>query len=69
MDFEPTGLISFVIALLPTSQQSKRAAKDAFTRACRQAMEAFPITLHGEVKIHIEWSLHERDRYGTDPAA
>ncbi|MGD0941576.1 MAG: RusA family crossover junction endodeoxyribonuclease [Terracidiphilus sp.] len=68
MDFEPTGLISFVIALPPTSQQSKRATKDAFTGACRQAMEAFPITLHGEVKIHIEWSIHEQDRYETDAA-
>ena len=54
MDLEPTGLISFVIVHAPTSQQSKRATKDAFTRACKQAMEAFPITFHGEVKIHIE---------------
>jgi Holliday junction resolvase RusA-like endonuclease len=68
VEFEPSGLISFVIGLPPTSQQSKRATKDAFTRACRQAMEAFPITLHGEVKIHIEWSIHEQDRYETDSA-
>lgn len=68
MNFEPTGLISFVMALPPTSQQSKRATKDAFTNACRHAMDGFPITLHGEVKIRIEWCIHERDRYETDSA-
>jgi Holliday junction resolvase RusA-like endonuclease len=66
--FEPNGLITFAVNLPPTSQQSKRAAKDAFTQACREAMLAFPVILYGEVKVRIEWSIHEQDRYETDAA-
>jgi Holliday junction resolvase RusA-like endonuclease len=66
--FEPTGIISFRVNLAPTSQQSKRAVKDDFTKACKEAMAKFPVILYGEVKVDIGWYIHEQDRYETDAA-
>jgi hypothetical protein len=66
--YGPTGIISFRVNLAPSSQQSKRAVKDDFTNACKEAMTKFPVTLYGEVKIDIVWCIHEQDRYETDAA-
>jgi Holliday junction resolvase RusA-like endonuclease len=66
--YEPTGIISFRVNLAPTSQQSKRAVKDGFTKACKEAMAKFPVILYGEVKVDIVWYIHEQDRYETDAA-
>lgn len=64
----PTGIISFRVNLAPTSQQAKRSVKDEFTKACKEAMMKFPVVLYGEVKVDIEWYIHEQDRYETDAA-
>jgi Holliday junction resolvase RusA-like endonuclease len=66
--YEPTGIISFRVNLAPTSQQSKRAVKDGFTNACKEAMAKFSVILYGEVKVDILWYIHEQDRYETDAA-
>lgn len=66
MNIESNGWISFAIPLPPASQQAKREKKDEFSQACRQALRAFPIIIWGEAKIHVEWSIHEQERYETD---
>ena len=67
-EYTPTGIISFRVNLAPTSQQAKRSVKDEFTKACKEATMKFPVVLYGEVKVDIEWYIHEQDRYETEAA-
>src|SRR6266699_559454 len=62
------GRLTFHVEGPPVSQQSRRAEKDAFAAAVREQMGDFGFLLSGDVKVGIEWTLHEQDRYESDAA-
>jgi Holliday junction resolvase RusA-like endonuclease len=60
------GRLTFVIERPPVSQQSRRSEKDAFADAVRARMGDCAYLLSGDVKVGIEWTLHEQERYESD---
>lgn len=63
-----SGELTFLVEGPPVSQQSRRSEKDTFTESIRAQMGEYGYLLSGDVRIHIEWTLHEQDRYESDRA-
>jgi hypothetical protein len=60
------GRLTFTVEGPPVSQQSRRSEKDAFAAAIRAQMGDCAYLLSGDVRVGIEWTLHEQDRYESD---
>lgn len=63
-----SGELTFLVEGPPVSQQSRRSEKDTFAESIRAQMSECGYLLSGDVRIHIEWTLHEQDRYESDAA-
>jgi Holliday junction resolvase RusA-like endonuclease len=50
----------------PVSQQSSRANKDRFAQLISEQVAGCGYLLSGDVKVWIEWNVHEQDRYESD---
>jgi hypothetical protein len=48
------------------SQQARRSEKDKFTALLQDRMSECNYLLSGDVKVDIEWMVHEQDRYESD---
>ena len=66
MEPPSSGRLTFQVEGSPVSQQSRRAEKDAFTAAIPVQMGDCAYFLAGDVRVGIEWTLHEQDRYESD---
>jgi Holliday junction resolvase RusA-like endonuclease len=62
------GRLTFQVEGPPVSQQSRRTEKDAFAATIRAQVGDCGFLLSGDVKVGIEWTLHEQDRYESDAA-
>jgi Holliday junction resolvase RusA-like endonuclease len=62
------GELLFIIPEKPVSQQSSRAEKDKFSQLISQQLANRDYLLSGDVKVCIEWHVHEQDRYESDAA-
>ena len=60
------GELKFVVEGPPDSQQSRRSEKEAFSASIRVQMGDCAYLLSGDVKVTIEWTLHEQDRCESD---
>jgi Holliday junction resolvase RusA-like endonuclease len=63
-----SGELTFVVEGPPVSQQSRRSEKDTFAKSIRAQMCECGYLISGDVRIYIEWTLHEQDRYESDAA-
>ena len=63
-----SGELTFVVEGPPVSQQSRRSEKDTFAKSIRAQMSECGYLISGDVRIYIEWTLHEQDRYESDAA-
>jgi Holliday junction resolvase RusA-like endonuclease len=63
-----SGELEFTISGPPVSQQSTRSEKDKFAELMRKQIGNSPYLLSGDVRVEIEWSLHEQYRYESDAA-
>ncbi|MEP0869734.1 RusA family crossover junction endodeoxyribonuclease [Trichocoleus desertorum AS-A10] len=62
------GEIRFELPIAPVSQQANAAAKSAVTNEIRSITRLLEYILTGDVKIEIEWLVHEQLRYESDQA-
>jgi Holliday junction resolvase RusA-like endonuclease len=62
------GELLLTISEKPVSQQSSRVEKDRFAQLISQQVADLGYLLSGDVKIWIEWYVHEQDRYESDAA-
>jgi len=62
------GEICFELSIAPVSQQANAAAKIAVTNEIRSITRSLEYILTGDVKIEIEWLIHEKLRYESDQA-
>ncbi|MBC2732728.1 MAG: RusA family crossover junction endodeoxyribonuclease [Desulfobacteraceae bacterium] len=63
------GQIKFEIDKAPVSLQAKRNKKDDLKEFISKLLEGADYLLTGDVKIEIEWHVHEKKRYETDTSA
>ena len=63
------GILEFTVAAAPVAAQTKlKARKAALRDEVRKLFVPLKYLLSGEVHVHIEWVIHEKDRYETDAA-
>lgn len=62
------GEIRFELPISPVSQQANATAKNAVTNKIRSITRSLEYILTGDVKIEIEWLVHEQLRYESDQA-
>jgi Holliday junction resolvase RusA-like endonuclease len=62
------GEIRFELPVAPVSQQASAAAKSAVTNEIRSITQSLEYILTGDVKVEIEWLIHEQLRYESDKA-
>jgi Holliday junction resolvase RusA-like endonuclease len=60
-----TGELRVTLPLAPVSLQASRKQKTVLGDAVRGAFRRYKFILTGEVKMDIEWMIHERERYET----
>jgi Holliday junction resolvase RusA-like endonuclease len=60
------GEITFSLPVAPVSQQAASAAKRSLVAEIRKITSPLEYILDGEVKIEIQWHIHERLRWETD---
>jgi len=65
----PFGEVIYTFSGKPPSQQSRRIVRDEFIDIVTAETKQAKYLLSDEVKIEIEWRLHEKLRYETDRAA
>ena len=63
------GHIKFEINKAPVSLQAKRNKRDDLKKSISKLLEGSEYFLTGDVKIEIEWHVHEQKRYETDTSA
>jgi Holliday junction resolvase RusA-like endonuclease len=61
--------VIYRIAAPPVSQQSPRETKGILKAIIHREIQKETRFLTGEVKLHLEWMIHDRLRYETDSAA
>jgi Holliday junction resolvase RusA-like endonuclease len=62
------GELVLTVPEKPVSQQSSRTEKDRFAQLISEQVANSGYLLSGDVKIWIEWYVHEQDRYESDAA-
>jgi Holliday junction resolvase RusA-like endonuclease len=69
-DFPPEfGSLSFSAVVEPVSLQSKKADKrERVKNAIQPIVQPLKYLLSGEVQVHIEWLIADRERYESDSA-
>jgi Holliday junction resolvase RusA-like endonuclease len=69
-EFPPeTGLIKLEYKFPPVSAQSSAEKKSQLRDGVRNLMHDCPFVLGSDVKVHIEWEIHETQRYESDSSA
>jgi hypothetical protein len=64
-----SGILEFTVAAAPVAAQAKLKARKAILRdELRKLFVPLKYLLSGEVRVDIEWVIHEKDRYETDAA-
>jgi Holliday junction resolvase RusA-like endonuclease len=61
-------LLSFHIPFAPVSQQASGAAKSDLKSVVRKVISGTDFFLTGEVRLNLDWRIHDRIRYETDTA-
>jgi len=63
------GSIEFDIDMAPVSLQAKSQRKSNLKAFVTSIVEQAGFLLSGDVKVQIEWSVHEQKRYETNASA
>lgn len=61
--------VTFELSIAPVSQQARAVAREAFQAEVRKLTAAKEFLFTGDLKVDVEWSIHERVRYEADRAA
>lgn len=64
-----SGIIEISIPVEPVSSQANIKKKDVLTSAIHKITNTFTFILTGDVKVDIQWLIHEQKRYESDSSA
>lgn len=60
-----SGELEFTVDMQPVSLQARRSKKTILITGIRELIKDTEYYLSGDVKIEIEWLVHEEERYGS----
>jgi Holliday junction resolvase RusA-like endonuclease len=63
------GHVVLRLPIKPVSLQSNRKKKEVVTSEIQSITSKFSFILVGDVKIDVEWQIHEKERYESDSSA
>jgi len=62
----PFGELNITLPIVPASLQARSAKKQAVIANIREVTSTAEYLLSGDVKVEIEWTVHEQARYESD---